>query len=157
MKKITKGLCLLLTIVMCLTVTQPVYAKTKYTKAEKKLAFALACYQDDDLLYPESFNIKKISKVKYTVIKDYYESLDAWGILDDCKTITWKVDFTAYNVFGAPVKDTLYISSTWVPFDNDDVDIEEDYIDKTNYAKSNMSKSFVKKVKKLTSKYYNEF
>ena len=157
MKKITKGLCLLLTIVMCLTVTQPVYAKTKYTKAEKTLAFALACYQDDDLLYPESFNIKKISKVKYTVIKDYYESLDAWGILDDCKTITWKVDFTAYNVFGAPVKDTLYVSSTWVPFDNDDVDIEEDYIDKTNYAKSNMSKSFVKKVKKLTSKYYNEF
>ena len=156
MKKITKGLCLLLTIVMCLTVTQPVYAKTKYTKAEKKLAFALACYQDD-LLYPESFNIKKISKVKYTVIKDYYESLDAWGILDDCKTITWKVDFTAYNVFGAPVKDTLYVSSTWVPFDNDDVDIEEDYIDKTNYAKSSMSKSFVKKVKKLTSKYYNEF
>ena len=157
MKKITKGLCLLLTIVMCLMVTQPVYAKTKYTKAEKKLAFALACYQDDDLLYPESFNIKKISKVKYTVIKDYYESLDAWGILDDCKTITWKVDFTAYNVFGAPVKDTLYVSSTWVPFDNDDVDIEEDYIDKTNYDKSSMSKSFVKKVKKLTSKYYNEF
>ena len=157
MKKITKGLCLLLTIVMCLAVTQPVYAKTKYTKAEKKLAFALACYQGNDLLYPESFNIKKISKVKYTVIKDYYESLDAWGILDDCKTITWKVDFTAYNVFGAPVKDTLYVSSRWVPFDNDDVDIEEDYIDKTNYAKSNMNKSFVKKVKKLTSKYYNEF
>ena len=157
MKKITKGLCLLLTIVMCLTATQPVYAKTKYIKSEKKLAFALACYQDNDLLYPESFNIKKISKVKYTVIKDYYESLEAWGILDDCKTITWKVDFTAYNVFGEPVQDTLYVSSTWVPFDNDDVDIEEDYIDKTNYSKSNMSKSFVKKVKKLTSKYYNEF
>ena len=157
MKKITKGLCLLFTIVMCLTVTQPVYAKTKYTKAEKKLAFALACYQDDDLLYPESFNIKKISKVKYTVIKDYYESLDAWGILDDCKTITWKVDFTAYNIFGVPVKDTLYVSSTWVPFDDEDVDIEEDYNDKTNYAKSNMSKSFVKKIKKLTSKYYKEF
>ena len=157
MKKITKGLCLLLTIVMCLTATQPVYAKTKYTKAEKKLAFTLACYQDNELLYPESFKIKKISKVKYTVIKDYYESLDAWGILDDCKTITWKVDFTAYNVFGEPVQDTLYVSSTWVPFDDDDVDIEEDYIDKTNYDKSNMSKSFVKKVKKLTSKYYNEF
>ncbi len=156
MKKITKGLCLLLTIVMCLTVTQPAYAKTKYTKTEKKLAFALACYQDD-LLYPESFNIKKISKVKYTVIKDYYESLDAWGILDDCKTITWKIDFTAYNVFGAPVQDTMYVSSTWVPFDNYDVDIEEDYIDRTNYTKSKKSKSFVKKIKKLTSKYYNEF
>ena len=59
--------------------------------------------------------------------------------------------------FGAPVKDTLYVSYTWDPFDNDDVDIEEDYLDKTNYDKSNMSKSFVKKVKKLTSKYYNEF
>ena len=63
MKKITKGLCLLLTIVMCLTVTQPVYAKTKYTKAEKKLAFTLACYQDD-LLYPERIILTKLIILK---------------------------------------------------------------------------------------------
>ena len=157
MKKITKGLCLLLAVVVCLSVAQPVSAKTKYTKDEKNLAYTLACYQDSNLLYPESFKIRKISKVKYTVIEDYYESLNDWGILDDCKTITWKVDFTAYNVFGTPVQDTLYVSSTWVPFDDEDVDIEEDYNDKTNYANSSMSKSFVKKIKKLTSKYYKEF
>ena len=157
MKKITKGLCLLLAVVVCLTVIQPVNAKTKYTKTEKNLAFALACYQDNDLLYPESFKIQKIHKVKYTVNKDYYESLEGWGILDDCKTLTWKVDFTAYNVFGVPVHDTLYVSSTWVPFDDDDIDLEDEYVDKTNYTKSSTSKSFVKKVKKLTAKYYNEF
>ena len=33
----------------------------------------------------------------------------------------------------------------------------EDYTDKTSYAKSGKSKSFVKKIKKLTSKYYKEF
>ena len=39
MKKITKGLCLLLAVVVCLSGVQSVSAKTKYTKAEKKLAF----------------------------------------------------------------------------------------------------------------------
>ena len=157
MKKITKGLCLLLVVAVCLTVVQPVSAKTKYTKTEKNLAYTLAVFQDSELLDPDSFKIRKISSVKYTLNKDNYEGYEAWGILDDYKTITWKVDFTAYNVFGTPVQDTLYVSSTWVPFDDEDVDIEDDYNDKTNYAKSSKSKSFVKKIKKLVSKYYKEF
>ena len=156
MKKISKWLCLLLVVAVCLTVVQPVSAKTKYTKTEKNLAFALACYQDNELLDPDSFKIRKISSVKYALNKDNYEGYEAWGILDDYKTITWKVDYTASNAFGATVQDTVYVTSTWAYCSGDDIDFEE-YTDKTNYAKSSKSKSFVKRVKKLTSKYYKEF
>ena len=156
MKKITKGLCLLLVVAVCLTVVQPVSATTKYTKTEKNLAFALACYQDNELLDPDSFKIRKISRIKYTLNKDNYEGYEAWGILDDYKMITWKVDYTAANALGGIVRDTVYVTSTWAYCSEDDMDFEE-YTDKTNYAKNEKSKSFVKRVKKLTSKYYNGF
>lgn len=156
MKKITKGLCLLLATIMCLTVVQPVNAKTKYTKSEKNLAYTLAVFQDSELWDPDSFKIKKISKVKYVLNKDNFEVYEACGILDDYKTITWKVDYTASNAFGATVQDTMYVTSTWTYCSEDDMDFEE-YTDKTNYANSSKSKSFVKKIKKLTSKYYKEF
>ena len=156
MKKITKGLCLLLTITMCLTVTQPVYAKTKYTKAEKELAFTLAVFQDSELLDPDSFKIRRISKVKYTLNKDNYEVYKAFGIFNSYKTISWKVDYTASNIYGGTVQDTMYITSTWAYCDEDDIDFEE-YTDRTNYTKSKKSKSFVNKIKKLTSKYYKDF
>ena len=156
MKKITKGLCLLLVVVACLTVVQPVSAKTKYTKTEKNLAYTLAVFQDSELLDPDSFKIRKISMVKYTLNKDNYEGYEAWGILDDYKTIAWKVDYTASNAFGGIVSDTVYVTTTWAYCSEDDIDFEE-YTDKTNYAKNGKSKSFVKKIKKLTSKYYKEF
>ena len=156
MKKISKGLCLLLVVAVCLTVVQPVSAKTKYTKTEKNLAFALACYQDNELLDPDSFKIRKISRVKYALNKDNYEGYEAWGILDDYKTIAWKVDYTAANAFGGIVRDTVYVTSTLAYCSEDDIDFEE-YTDKTNYAKSRKSKSFVKKIKKLTSNYYKKF
>ena len=156
MKKITKGLCLLLVVAICLTVVQPVSAKTKCTKTEKNLAFALACYQDNELWDPDSFKIRKISRVKYSLNQDNYEGYEAWGILDDYKTIAWKVDYTASNALGGIVRDTVYITSTWAYCSEDDIDFEE-YTDKTNYAKNVKSKSFVKKIKKLTSKYYNGF
>ena len=156
MKKITKGLCLLLAIVVCLSGVQPVSAKTKYTKTEKNLAFTIAVFQDSELWNPDSFKIRKISSVKYTLDNDNYEGYEAWGILDDYKTITWKVDYTASNAFGGIVRDTVYVTSTWAYYSEDDIDFEE-YTDKTNYAKNGKSKSFVKKIKKLTSKYYNGF
>ena len=156
MKKITKGLCLLLVVVACLTVVQPVSAKTKYTKTEKNLAYTLAVFQDSELLDPDSFKIRKISRVKYALNKDNYEGYEAWGILDDYKTIAWKVDYTAANAFGGIVRDTVYVTSTWDYCSEDGIDFEE-YTDKTNYAKNGKSKSFVKKIKKLTSKYYNGF
>lgn len=156
MKKFTKGLCLLLAMVVCLTMVQPVDAATKYSKSEKKLAWALACYQDDQLLCPDSFKIKSISKVNYTLDKDCYEMYEAWDMLDYAKTISWKVTYTAENGFGATVKESMYVSSAGQYFEEDDLDFEE-YHDKTNYAKSSKSKSFVKKIKKLTSKYYKEF
>ena len=155
MKKFNKVLCLLLVVVACLASVQPVSAKTKYTQAEKNLAFGLACFQGDDLLDPDSFKIKKISKVKYTLDKENYESYAAFGFLYDYKTISWKVDFTAHNAFGGTVRDTVYVTSTGLTCTDDDMEWE-DYTDKTNYAKSGKSKSFVKKIKKLTSKYYRE-
>lgn len=156
MKKITKGLCLLLSVVACLSVVQPVSAKTKYTKSEKNLAYTLAVFQDSELLDPDSFKIKKISKVKYVLNKDNFEVYDACGILDSYKTIAWKVDYTASNAYGGNVRESVYVTSTWNYCIEDDFDLE-DYTDKTNYAKSSMSKSFFKKIKKLTSKYYKEF
>ena len=155
MKKITKGLCLLLVVVACLAMVQPVSAKTKYTNTEKNLAFTLAIFQDSELLDPDSFKIRKISSVKYTLNKDNYEGYESWGILDDYKTIAWKVDYTASNALGGIVRDTVYVTSTWAYCSEDDIDFEE-YTDKTNYAKNGKSKSFVKKIKKLTSKYYKE-
>lgn len=156
MKKITKGLCLLLATIMCLTVVQPVNAKTKYTKSEKNLAYTLAVFQDSELWDPDSFKIKKISKVKYVLNKDNFEVYEACGILDSYKTITWKVDYTASNAYGGNVRESVYVTSTWNYCSEEDFD-PEDYTDKTNYAKSSMSKSFVKKIKKLVSKYYKEF
>lgn len=156
MKKITKGLCLLLTIVMCLTVVQQVNAKTKYTKDEKNLSYTLAVFQDSELWDPDSFKIKKISKVKYALNKDNYEVYAACGILDSYKTIAWKVDYTASNAYGGKVKESVYVTSTWNYCSEEDFDLEE-YTDKTNHSKSSKSKSFVKKIKKLTSKYYKEF
>ena len=156
MKKITKGLCLLLVVVACLATVQPVCAKTKYTKTEKNLSYTLAVFQDSELLDPDSFKIRKISSVKYTLNKDNYEGYESWGILDDYKTIAWKVDYTASNAFGGIVRDTVYVTSTWAYCNEDDIDFEE-YTDKTNYAKSGKSKSFVKKIKKLASRYYNGF
>lgn len=156
MKKITKGLCLLLAVVMCLTVVQPINAKTKYTKAEKNLAYTLAVFQDSELWDPDSFKIKKISKIKYVLNKNNFEVYAACGILDSYRTITWKVDYTASNAYGGIVKGSVYITSTWNYCSEEDFDFE-DYTDKTSYAKSNKSKSFVKKIQKLTSKYYKEF
>lgn len=156
MKKITKGLCLLLAVVMCLTVVQPVNAKTKYAKADKNLAYTLAVFQDSELLNPDSFKIKKISKVKYVLNKDNFEVYAACGILNDYRTITWKVDYTASNAYGGNVMESVYVTSTWNYCSEYDIDFE-DYTDKTSYAKSDKSKSFVKKIQKLTSKYYKEF
>lgn len=156
MKKITKGLCLLLVVASCLTTIQPVNAKTKYTKSEKNLAYTLAIFQDSELWDPDSFKIKKISRVKYVLDKDNFGVYAACGILDSYKTITWKVDYTASNAYGGNVRESVYVTSTWCYCSEDDIDFEE-YTDKTNYAKSGKSKSFVKKIKKLTSKYYKEF
>lgn len=156
MKKNTKELCLLLAVVMCLTVVQPVSAKTKYTKAEKNLAYTLAVFQDSELLDPNSFKIKKISKVRYVLNKDNFEVYTACGILDSYKTIAWKVDYTASNAYGGNVRESVYVTSTWNYCSEEDFDFEE-YTDKTNHSKSSKSKSFVKKIKKLVSKYYKEF
>lgn len=156
MKKITKGLYLLLAVVMCLTVVQPVNAKAKYTKDEKNLAYTLAVFQNNELWNPDSFKIRKISSVKYVLNKDNFDVYAALGILDDYKTITWKVDYTASNAYGGIVKESVYVTSTWNYCSEEDMEFEE-YTDKTNYAKSGKSKSFVKKIKKLTSKYYKEF
>ena len=84
-----------------------------------------------------------------------YEVYEAWDLLDYVKTIDWKVTYIAENAFGANVNEVVYVSSTGNYFGEDDIDFEE-YHDKTDYAKSNKSDSFVKKIKKLTSKYYKE-
>ena len=130
--------------------------KTKYTKTERDLAYTLAVFQDNELWNPDSFKIRKISSVKYALNKDNYEGYEAWGILDDYETITWKVDYTASNAYGGNVRESVYVTSTWNYCSEEDFDFEE-YTDKTNHSKRSKSKSFVKKINKLVSKYYKEF
>lgn len=151
-----KIFALLVTIVLCLITVQPVSAKTKYTKTEKKLAYALACFQDNELVDPDSFKIRHIYKIKYTLKKDCYESYEAWGLLDSYKTVSWEVEYSTKNYLGGTVTDTVYITSTYNYFTEDEMDFEE-YNDKTNYANRKKSKSFVSRIKKLTKKYYDEF
>lgn len=146
-------LALLMVVVMCIVTVQPVSAATKYTKTEKKLAQSLANFQDSELVDPDSFKIRHIYKVDYTLNKENYNIYKLYDLLDSCKTIKWKVEYTAKNKLGGTVKDTVYISSTY--FSMTDVDFEE-YTDKTNYSKRSTSKKFVDKIKKLTKKYYKE-
>ena len=146
-------LALLMVVVMCIVTVQPVSAATKYTKTEKKLAQSLANFQDSELVDPDSFKIRHIYKVNYTLNKENYNIYKLYDLLDSCKTIKWKVEYTAKNKLGGTVKDTVYISSTY--YSMTDVDFEE-YTDKTNYSKRSTSKKFVDKIKKLTKKYYKE-
>ena len=156
MKKNQKIITLLATIVLCFMIATPVHAATKYSKTEKSLAYALACFQDNELIDPDSFEIRHINKVKYSLKKSCYDLYEAFGLLDYCKTISWEVEYSASNYLGGTITDTVYISSTYNYFTEDDLDFEE-YTDKTDYKNRKKSKSFVSKIKKLTKKYYNEF
>nr|DAF75125.1 MAG TPA: hypothetical protein [Caudoviricetes sp.] len=155
MKKITKGLCLLLAVVVCLTVVQPVSAKAKYTKTERNLATIIAYYQATYLEVPESFEIKKISKINYTANEDYVKKLQSWGLYKSRKTLSWKIDYTESNESGETVSNSLYISSKGYPYYGNTAEIEKKYDDNTDYTKSNVSKKFVKHVKKLTKQTYD--
>ena len=148
-------LSVVLVIVLCIMTVQPVSAATKYTNAERKLAQTLANYQDNELIDPDSFKIRHIYKVRYSLKSENYEAYDAWGLLDSYKNLAWEIDYTAKNSFGGTVRDTLYISSTYYYTNIDDIDFDE-YNDKTNYKTKNRSKAFVNKIKKLTKKYYDE-
>lgn len=148
-------LSVVLVIVLCIMTVQPVSAATKYTNAERKLAQTLAYYQDSELLNPDSFKIRHIYKVRYLLKSENYEVYDMLDILDAYKNLAWEIDYTATNSFGATVRDTLYISSTYSYANIDDIDFEE-YNNKTNYKTKNRSKAFVNKIKKLTKKYYDE-
>lgn len=146
-------IALLMVVVMCVVMVQPVGAATKYTKTEKKLAQSLALFQDIDLVDPDSFKIKHIYKVNYTLNKEQYKVYKLYDLLDSCKTIKWEVEYTAKNALGGTIKDTVYISSTYHSIT--DVDFDE-YTDKTDYFKRNTSKKFVDRIKRLTKKYYNK-
>lgn len=155
MKKITKGLCLLLAVVVCLTVVQPVSAKVQYTKTERNLATIIAYYQATYLEVPESFEIKKISKINYTANEDYAKKLQSWGLYKSRKTLSWKIDYTERNESGETVNSTVYFSSKFVSYYGDINEIPKKYDDNTDYAKSEPSKKFVKHVKKLTKQTYD--
>ena len=137
-------LLLVLTLVMGSTQTINVSAKVKYTKTEKKLAYTLAEFQDNELIDPDSFKIKHIYKTNYVLKKSQYDFYKAIGLYKQVKTLTWKVEYTAKNCLGGTVKDEVYLSSTWNYFDMDTDDLEEQYNDKTDYTKYRKSKKFVK-------------
>lgn len=157
MKKIIKGLCLLLAVVVCLSVVQPVSAKRKYTKTETNIATTIAYYQATYLDIPDSFNIQKISKINYTANENYTKKLKSWGIYKSRKTLSWKIDYTERNESGETVSNVLYISSKGYPYYGDTTEIDKKYIDNTDYAKSSVSKKFTKHVKKLAAQTYNEY
>ena len=67
-----KLLSIVLALVALVSLMQPTYAKTKYTKTEKKLAETIAFFQEDNLVDPDSFRIRRIHRVKYKLDKDVY-------------------------------------------------------------------------------------
>lgn len=148
-----KLLSIVLALVVLISLMQPTYAKTKYTKTEKKLAETIACFQEDNLVDPDSFRIRRIHRVKYKLNKDVYSLYEAYGLLKDSKTIKWEVDYSAKNSLGGRVTGTLYISSTYYYFTEDAMSYD-DYTDYTDYSKYETSKTFTKNVKKLAKKYY---
>ena len=156
MKKNRKIIALLVAMTLCLITVVPVNAATKYTKTEKKLAYALACFQDDGLIDPDSFKIRHIYKVKYSLKKSNYDLYKAFGLLDDCKMISWEVEYSAKNYLGGTITDKVYVSSTYMYFTEDSMDWDE-YSDKTDYGNRTKSKTFVSKIKKLVKKYYEDF
>ena len=78
-----KLLSIVLALVVLVSLMQPTYAKTKYTKTEKKLAETIACFQEDNLIDPDSFRIRRIHRVKYKLDKDVYFIYEAYGLLKD--------------------------------------------------------------------------
>jgi hypothetical protein len=156
MKKKTNLIVIVLAFAILMANTMPINAAAKYSKSEKGLAYALACFQDNELKDPDSFKIRHIYKVKYTMKKDAQYIYELYDLLEYCKTLSWEVEYSAKNSLGGTVTDTVYISSTYNYFTEDELDFEE-YNDKTDYAKKNKSKSFVNKIKKLTKQYYEEF
>ncbi len=148
-----KLLPIVLALVMIVTLVQPTYAKTKYTKTEKNIAMTLANFQEEDLVDPDSFKIKKVREVKYVLNEDIRWLYKEAGIYKDYKTIKWAVDFTAKNSYGGRVKNTIYISSTYCYFADDGTCLE-DYDDCTNHYNKTNTKKLTKHVKTLAKKYY---
>lgn len=157
MKKITKGLCLLLAVVVCLSVAQPVSAKVKYTKTERDLATTIAYYQATYLDVPDSFKIKKISKIDYTANEEYTKKLESWGLYKSRKTLRWKIDYTERDESGETVSNSLYISAKGYAYYGDTAEVNKKYVDNTDYTKSAVSKKFAKHVKKLATETYNRY
>lgn len=156
MKKLFKGLSMLLAVVACLTMVQPVSAKVKYTKTEQKLAGEIAYYQLCYIDIPDSFKIQKITKINYTVNDSYAKTLEKWGLKKSRETLQWKVDYTERNESGETVNGVIYFSSKFVPYYGDINEIPNKYNDNTDYSKSEPSKKFVKNVKKLAKQTYDQ-
>lgn len=156
MKKLFKGLSMLLAVVACLTMVQPVSAKVKYTKTEQKLAGEITYYQLCYIDIPDSFKIQKITKINYTVNDSYAKTLEKWGLKKSRETLRWKVDYTERNESGETVNGVIYFSSKFVPYYGDINEIPNKYNDNTDYSKSEPSKKFVKNVKKLAKQTYDQ-
>lgn len=147
-----KLLWIMMAIITCIYMVPTVNAATKYSKTEKKLSETLAAFQDERLVDPDSFKIKRISKIQYTLNEDSYWFYEYSGTIDDVKNIKWKIDYSASNYYGGTVRETVYVSSTYLCLSENDIFLD-DYTDDT--GKYKVSKSFTKNVKTLTKKYYN--
>ena len=156
MKKLFKGLSMLLAVVVCLTMVQPVGAKVKYTKTEQKLASEIAYYQLCYIDVPDSFKIQKITKINYTANEEYTKTLEKWGLYKSRNTLSWKIDYTECDESGKTVNGVLYFSNKFVSYYGDPDEIQEKYDDNTDYTKSETSKKFVKHVKKLAKETYDQ-
>ena len=138
--------------------------KTKYTKAQKKLAADLGYYAGEYLKYPKSFKIESIYKVKIKPTESYLEMLE-WAaqstsgmtIKRSDYTIIWEIDYKAKNSYGTYVSGTVYIDKGGLPKTWDELydDLEEgNYVDTEKLDLTSFS--FQKKVKTLTKKYIKQ-
>lgn len=153
-KKVTMVIILVLSI--CFTsISANAKKKVKYTKTEKKLAEAIANYQFNNLIDPDSFKLKAIYKVNYKLKDDYADMYKELGEYEQIKTVSYFIMYTGANAFGDTVTNYFYISSTYHCFDNNEV-VEFMYKKCANYNPYKVKKKFFNNVKKLEKKYYNK-
>ena len=135
--------------------------KTKYTKAQKKLAADLGYFAGETLKYPKSFKIEGIYKVKINPTDEYIQMLQwaaqttsGMSVKKSDYVIVWEVDYKAKNSYGTYVKDQVYISKGGLATSWDELydDMEEGYYVDTEKLDL-VSDGFVSKVKTLTKKY----
>lgn len=126
-----------------------VSAKTKYTKEEKRIAKSMCSFAGDKLAYPNSFEICTIKYYK-VIPTDYNDN--GW-YADKGYMNNWLITYKAKNIYGTKKKSTLTLMECIDGYAELSGNLVPTSSDEFKCTSKKKSKSFVKKINKLTKKY----